>query len=131
MAVLHHPSRKLTVPDILVAALLLLAAVLSSYITLSRDAGTTCTVTYGNASETFSLAENRRIPVLSNGHALTVLIENGTVSVAESDCPDQVCVNSGDISRAGQALVCVPAQVTVRIHGKPEAEFDAVAGGLP
>ena len=131
MAVLQHPSRKLTVPDIAVVVLLLLAALLSAYFTLSRGAGTTCTVTYGSASETFPLSEDRTIPVLSNGHALTVVIEDGAVSVAASDCPDQVCVNSGSVSKAGQAVVCVPAQVTVRIGGSPASDADAVAGGVP
>lgn len=130
MAVLKHPSRKLTFPDIFIVVLLLLAAVVSAYVTLSRDAGTTCTVTYGRASETFSLSEDRVIPVLSNGHALTVTIQNGTVSVTESDCPDGVCVNSGSISRAGQAVVCVPAQVTVQIGGSRTDDADAIAGGV-
>ncbi len=130
MAVLTHPSRKLTFFDVLVIVLLLLAAFVSAYITLSRDAGTTCTVTYGRASETFSLAEDRILPILSNGHALTVTIEHGAVSVTESDCPDQVCVNSGPISKSGQAVVCVPAQVTVRINGSSDHDADGVAGGV-
>ena len=130
MAVFRHPSRKLTFSDVLVVVLLLFAAVFSACFSLSRDAGTTCTVMYGGVSETFSLSENRVIPVFSNGHALTVTIENGAVSVTESDCPDGVCVNSGTISRAGQAVVCVPAQVTVRVDGGTKTEFDAVAGGI-
>jgi len=129
MAVLKHPSRKLTFSDGLAVGLLLCAAV-SAYVTLSRDAGTVCTLTYGSASETFSLSDDRTIPVLSNGHALTVTIENGAVSVTESDCPDGVCVNSGTISRAGQAIVCVPAQVTVRVDGSRPDDADAIAGGV-
>ena len=89
MAVFRHASRKLTFSDVLVVVLLLFAAVFSACFSLSRDAGTVCTVTYGGVSETFSLSENRVIPVLSNGHALTVTIENGAVSVTESDCPDR------------------------------------------
>ena len=130
MAVIRHPSRKLTFSDILVVTLLLLAAVLSAFFSLSRDSGTFCTLTYGSASETFSLSENRVIPVFSNGHALTVTIENGAVSVTESDCPDGVCVNSGAVSRAGQAIVCVPAQVTVRVEGSCTDNADAIAGGV-
>jgi len=144
MADLRHPSRKLTFSDGLAVGLLLCAAALSAYVTLSRDAGTVCTVTYGSASETFSLSDDRTIPVLSNGHALTVTITNGAVSVplftqtpsgqsdtvTETDCPDGVCVNSGTISRAGQAIVCVPAQVTVRVDGSRPDDADAIAGGV-
>lgn len=131
MAVFHHPSRKLTFPDILIVVLLFLAAVVSACFFLSRDSGASCIISYGSASETFSLSENRTIPVLSNGHALTVTIRNGAVAVTESDCPDGVCVNSGVISHSGQAVVCVPAQVTVRVVGGTKNEFDAVAGGAP
>ena len=129
MAPLSHPSRKLTFFDGLTVVLFVLAALVSAYFLLFRDAGFSCVITYGRASETFSLAEDRTIPILSNGHALTVVIENGTVSVAESDCPDQVCVNSGSVSRAGQAIVCVPANVTVKISGADAHGADAVAGG--
>ena len=131
MADLRYPSRKLTFSDVLIVALTLLAALFSFSFSLSRDAGTTCTVSHGQDSETFSLAENRVIPVQSNGHSLTVTIENGAVSVTESDCPDGVCVNSGTISRTGQAIVCVPAEVTVRIDGARSDDADMIAGGAP
>ena len=131
MADFPYPSRKLTVSDVLIVGLLLLAAVISAFFTLSRDTGTTCTVRYGSCTETFSFREDRVIPVLSNGHSLTVVIENGAVSVTESDCPDGVCVNSGTISRTGQAIVCVPAEVMVRIDGRRSGSADIIAGGAP
>ena len=131
MADFSHPSRKMTFSDVLIVGLLLLAAVISAFFTLFRDAGTTCTIRYGTCTETFSLRENRSIPVLSGGHSLTVVIENGAVSVTESDCPDRVCVNSGTISRTGQAIVCVPANVTVRIDGSRSDNADIIAGGAP
>ncbi len=131
MANLRYPSRKLTFFDILIVALTLLAPVFSAFFLFSRDAGTSCTVSYGPVSETFSLADDRILPVLSNGYALTVVIQNGAVSVTESDCPDGVCVNSGAVSRAGQAIVCVPAGVTVRIDGIRTDDADIIAGGAP
>ncbi len=131
MADFPHPSRKLTFSDVLIVGLLLLAAAISAFFTLSRDAGTTCTIRYGEITETVSLSGNRVISVQSNGHSLTVVIENGAVSVTESDCPDGVCVNSGTISRAGQAIVCVPAGVTVRVDGNRSDHADIIAGGAP
>ena len=131
MADFRYPSRKLTFSDILIVVLTLLAAVFSAFFLFFRDAGTSCTVSYGQKSETFSLAENRVIPVHSNGYTLTVVIGNGAVSVTESDCPDGICVNSGTISRTGQAIVCVPAGVTVRIDGTHADHADIIAGGAP
>ena len=36
----------------------------------------------------------------------------------------------GAVSRAGQAIVCVPAQVTVRVEGSRTDNADAIAGGV-
>lgn len=131
MADLRYPSRKLTLPDVLIVALTLLAAAFSAFFLFSRNAGTSCTVSCGQTAQTFSLSENRVIPVHHNGYSLTVVIENGAVSVEQSDCPDGVCVNSGAVSRAGQAIVCVPAEVTVRIDGSRSDDADIIAGGAP
>ena len=131
MADLRYPSRKLTFFDVLIVVLTLFSAVFSAYFLFSRSVGTSCTVTFGQESVTCSLADDRVIPVLSNGYALTVVIENGAVSVTESDCPDGVCVNSGAISREGQAIVCVPAGVIVRIGGTRTDNADIIAGGAP
>lgn len=44
-----------------------------------------------------------------------------SVRVSDSDCPEQDCVHTGAISRAGQSIVCLPAQVVVYLEGTPAA----------
>lgn len=69
--------------------------------------------------------EVRRVPlsdfteatVTSRGYMLHIAAEGGTVSVTDSDCPTQDCVHTGAISRAGQSIVCLPAQVVVHLEG--------------
>lgn len=51
------------------------------------------------------------------GYTVTVKIERARVRVVHSDCPDQLCVHSGWLSQNGQASVCVPAAVSVRVEG--------------
>ena len=63
----------------------------------------------------------------SRGYTLTVTVENGAVRVSESDCPNQDCVHSGAISRAGQSVVCLPARVAVTLEGAA-ADYDLIAG---
>ena len=53
----------------------------------------------------------------SRGYTLTVEVADGAVYVASSDCPNQDCVHSGAISRAGQSIVCLPARVAVTLEG--------------
>ena len=49
---------------------------------------------------------------------LTVAAEDGNgLRVSSSDCPTQDCVHTGAISRAGQSIVCLPAQVVVHLEG--------------
>lgn len=69
--------------------------------------------------------ELRRVPlsyfteatVTSRGYTLHIAAEGGAVSVTDSDCPTQDCVHTGAISRAGQSIVCLPAQVVVHLEG--------------
>ena len=60
-------------------------------------------------------------------YTLTVAVENGAVRVSESDCPNQDCVHSGAISRAGQSIVCLPARVAVTLEGAA-SDYDLIAG---
>ena len=63
----------------------------------------------------------------SRGYTLAVAVENGAVRVSESDCPNQDCVHSGAISRAGQSIVCLPARVSVTLEGAA-SDYDLIAG---
>ena len=63
----------------------------------------------------------------NNGYTLTVTATGGAVSVTQSDCPGQDCVHTGAISRAGQSIVCLPAQVVISIVSTSSA-VDAVLG---
>ena len=46
-----------------------------------------------------------------------ITADGSGVRVADSDCPTQDCVHTGRISRAGQSIVCLPAQVAVQLVG--------------
>lgn len=63
----------------------------------------------------------------SRGYTLTVEVADGAVYVASSDCPNQDCVHSGAISRAGQSIVCLPARVAVTLEGAA-SDYDLIAG---
>lgn len=125
----RHPSKKCTRGDVFLVAGLLAAALFSFLFTFLPGNGATCVISYDGGRDTYPLTVDRTVFVGSMGYTLSVVIENGTVSVASSDCPDGVCVDSGAISRTGQAIVCVPANVVVRIEGGADAGVDAVAGG--
>ena len=49
-----------------------------------------------------------------------VVIYDGKVSMTEADCPDELCVKTGKISRVGETIVCLPHRVVVEIKGSPD-----------
>lgn len=46
----------------------------------------------------------------------TVIIKDGTVYVSHATCKNQICVNSGKISKKGESIVCLPNKVIVEIN---------------
>lgn len=44
------------------------------------------------------------------------------VKVTESDCKDKICVNTGYLTKSGQAAVCVPNGISVILSGEGEAD---------
>jgi len=45
-----------------------------------------------------------------------VEIKDGSVSVTEASCKNQVCVRHGRVSRSGESIVCLPNRLVVRIE---------------
>ena len=57
----------------------------------------------------------------------SIVVENGTVRVAEADCPRQLCVKQGAIRNAGQVIVCLPHHLTVTVVSTA-SDVDLVSG---
>ena len=49
------------------------------------------------------------------------------VQMVDSPCPDKICVGMGWIEHPGEAIVCLPNRVVVRITGKTNAKLDGVS----
>lgn len=49
---------------------------------------------------------------------VVIEIKSGRVRVAESNCPNQVCVHTGWVSRPGRTIVCVPNRVVIEVKGR-------------
>jgi hypothetical protein len=60
---------------------------------------------------------NPLISIAQNNIHFKILIKGGKVRFLQSDCPNQVCINTGFISVSGQIAACVPAGILVRVSG--------------
>ena len=127
----RSPELKPTRWDALVVlAVLLLALSLAArpYVAAKAAGELTVEVTVdGETVERCALSAYTGGTYESRGYTLTVAAENGAVRVSESDCPNQDCVHSGAISRAGQSVVCLPARIAVTLEGAA-ADYDLIAG---
>ncbi len=45
----------------------------------------------------------------------TVIIKDGIVYISNATCKNQVCVNTGKISKKGESIICLPNKVIVEI----------------
>ena len=132
---------------IVVAAVLALAALLGVRFWLSPapESGTLLAVVEIDGAEVdrFALAQaaEETRTCTNNGVTLTVApcvtvkrdaetrtqTETAGVRVVSSDCPTQDCVHTGQISRAGQSIVCLPAHIVITLAGA-DADYDLITG---
>ncbi len=94
-----------------------------------REAGTVVIERDGKEIARFPLREDRtvRLPETAAEGYNVLEIAGGRVRVAEADCPEQICVQQGWISRFGEQIVCLPHRLVIRLAGKDSGEMDAVA----
>lgn len=64
---------------------------------------------------------------LGGDYDVVLLAEPGKISFLRSSCPDQTCVRTGELSKPGQAAVCLPARISVRLVGS-DGGADAMTG---
>lgn len=85
----------------------------------------------GETAETVKLSrlsgeEERSLE--ANGYTLTLRLSPEGAQVLTSDCPTQDCVHTGEITRPGQSIVCLPARVSVQLTGTAADGLDTVIG---
>ena len=66
----------------------------------------------GEVVETLNLHRDQRFTVKTEWGENTVVVENGTIWIAEATCLDQVCVRRG-ACRSGIPIVCLPNRLVI------------------
>lgn len=124
----HAPVRLLRRADIVIVLLILLVAgVLWLAAHWGTGPGKSAMILTPYGEQKADLSRDRKwTQVGRDGLTVTLEVKDGRIRFAESGCPDQVCVSSGWLSKAGQTAACVPAGITVRVTG--ETPVDMIAG---
>jgi hypothetical protein len=79
---------------------------------------------YGELLEVIPLTESTEQEIRIGDDAVynLVIISQGVVNMIESDCPDQICVETKSASEVGDMIVCLPHQVIIYITDQPIEE---------
>ena len=77
-------------------------------------------ISNGEEFGTYPLEKDETIEIVTEGHRNVVIIQDGIVHMDYSNCKNQICVHTGEISDKGETIVCLPNYVIVEIIGKGE-----------
>ncbi len=80
----------------------------------------------GQLLKTVSLDKPQQFPV-EGDYCNVITVEDGKISITDSDCPGQDCVHSGAIRSPGRSLVCLPNALEIRVVSG-ESDVDFVVG---
>ena len=84
----------------------------------------------GELYGTYDLNKNQSIQIQNQYGSNTLSIQNGTVSMTESDCRNQICVQTGPIEAPGQMIVCLPHELIAEITASSDSvapPYDAIS----
>ena len=126
---MNEPKKKNPIRDLLlVGALLLIALALLLFTRWKngQEEGAVAVVSInGEEAGRYPLSKNGVFPL--NGGTNILVIEAGEAWVSEADCPDQICMGMGRISKNAEFIACLPNRVLIVIEGGEETGLDATA----
>ncbi len=95
-----------------------------------RDTGQTVVQITQNGTVLYTLdlaqAEDQKIEVTYQGRTNIVEIADGHIQMAEAECPDQLCVQMGELRHAATPIVCLPNRLTIQFVDTA-ADVDSVS----
>lgn len=112
-----HRERWFRWGDLIPAAICVVLALVFLLRPLLSSAGDCAVIRTPTEDFRLPLYEDTLLTVIGNGGlTVTVAVGNGTVRVSAADCPDQVCVHTGALSKNGQTAACLPSGITVTVE---------------
>ena len=106
--------------DILLFFSFLALAALIAVLPLMRSSGgeqKVRIISGGEITGIYPLENDIDVEVRRDGHLNIVSIKDKKVYMEYSDCRNQICVHTGEITRPGDTIVCLPNYVIVEITG--------------
>ena len=117
-------GNKKTVADIILIGALLVLALSAFIITeLLREDGAFVRVSVdGEVVAEYPLSEDGEYSL--NGGTNILVIKNGEAYIGWADCPKQICVKDGSISRTGERITCLENRVIIEVLGAGDGALE-------
>ena len=77
------------------------------------------------------LQEERHIRVPYGEHENVIATGGGTIRIESADCPDQICVHTGELKRDSAPIICLPHRLEIRWAKAGSAGEAAVEADAP
>ena len=108
--------------DYLLFFIFIVAALISAFTFPRPAAGKEMVRIISNGEEfgIYPLDQDKKIDITRDGHHNIVIIQDGVVHMDYSNCKNQICVHTGEISDKSETIVCLPNYVIVEIIGNGE-----------
>ena len=100
--------------DWIAAAVILAAALIIALVSkLTAEPAQALRITVnGETYGIYDITEDQEIKINDTN---ICQIENGKVRMTGADCPDQICVHTAEISKAGGSIICLPNRIVLEI----------------
>ena len=109
-------NRKRRNDIILAAGLIAAASVAALVMYLAAKPGDYALVTVGGKEwGKYPLDRDAEVVITTEYGENRLVIKDGVAFVTEADCPDKLCVRQHSVKNGGEAIVCLPNKMTVRI----------------
>ena len=119
-------KKLISIKEAIIIALILIGAIIL-YFFIVGDEGQYARITLRGYPDMYlNLQEEGMFPLPQNPNVVFE-VSGGGISFFSSDCPDQICVNIGQITRAGQVATCLPNLVSIAIISAEEDDIDIIA----
>jgi len=116
--------KKIRKNDLILIAIVIAAALLLWAINLphgSGDGKVVMVTVDGEEYASLPLEEDNELIIKNrDGHTNLLIIKDGEAYVAEADCSNQVCVDTGKIKEEGELIVCLPHKVVITIENNKD-----------
>lgn len=109
-------NKKMIADIILIASVLVIALSVFIIVELSKKEGAFVRVSIdGEMVAEYSLSADGEYSL--NGGTNILVIENREAYIRWADCPRQICVKDGRVSRTGERITCLENRVVVEVFG--------------